>query len=86
MNGRKHSRTKLERECHLIGSDGIDHPAALVDISLNGALVTTAMAVQLKIGDLCDLILSLKSAEKPIKRTCKIVRLDAEIIGVTFLS
>lgn len=86
MNGRKHTRAELERHCHLIGRDGEDCQASLVNISLGGAMVSVVSKTQLKIGDFCDLMLSLKSAELPIKRACEIVRLDNEIIGVKFLT
>lgn len=83
--GRRHSRTKLKRNCHLVGRDGDAHPTTLVDISVSGALVKTHSKFKLKIGDLCEFVLNLKTAEVPVKRPCEIVRLDGEIIGVTFL-
>jgi hypothetical protein len=86
MNGRRHTRAKLERNCHIISKDGKNYPAALVDISFSGASVTVATSTNFKTGDVCDVMLSLKSAEQPIKRSCKIIRLDNEIIGVTFLT
>lgn len=85
-NGRKHSRTTLKRSCHLISRDGSAYPSTLVDISISGALVQAHSESQFKTGDLCDFLLNLKTAEAPVKRPCEIVRLDNEIIGVTFLN
>lgn len=85
MDSRRHTRAKLERHCHVMGTNGEDYPAILVNISFSGAMVTVHTATHFKIGDVCDLMLSLKSAELPVKRTCEIARLDNEIIGVKFL-
>lgn len=86
MNGRRHTRAKLERSCHIIGRDGTDYPATLIDISFSGASVTVAASTNFKTGDVCDLMLSLKSAEQPVKRTCEVIRLDNGTIGVKFLT
>lgn len=85
-SGRRYFRTTLERACHLIGRDGENYSTSLVNISLSGALVKVDTKPQFKIGDLCDFMLSLKTAEVPVKRTCKIMRLDNEFIGVMFLT
>jgi hypothetical protein len=82
---RKHHRARLESQCQLIEKSGGEFPALLEDISFSGALVKVGNAAHFKTGDLCDLMLSFKAAELPIKRSCKIVRVDSEIIGVTFL-
>jgi hypothetical protein len=86
MNGRRHTRAKLERLCHLLGKDGESYPASLIDISFSGAMVTVITGTHFKTGDLCDLMLSLKTAELPLKRSCEIVRLEEKIVGVKFLS
>ena len=85
MNGRRHTRTMLKRNCCLIGRDGDAYPTTLVYLSLSGALVQVNTESQFKIGDLCDFMLSLKTAEHPVNRSCEIVRLDSKIIGVTFI-
>lgn len=87
MNGnRRHSRAKLERKCDLIGRDGVNYPASLDDISLSGALITVVSETHFKTGDLCDFMLRFKTTELPLKRTCKIARIDSKIIGVEFLT
>lgn len=85
-NRRKHDRIKFEAGCLLMVRDGNTYQALLEDISLGGALLMISDKIDFQIGDLCDLILSDKSAAFPIKRSGKIVRIDPEIIGVTFLS
>ena len=83
---RHHSRIKFESQCLLMGHDGDTYEALLDDISLSGALVQVSDETHFQIGDMCDLMLSDESAEFPIKRTGKIVRLDSEMIGVSFLT
>lgn len=86
MNGRRHSRVKLERVCYLIGKDGEYYSASLVDISFSGALVNVVTGTHFRMGDSCNLMVNLKSDKQPIKRTCEIVRLDGKIVGVKFLT
>lgn len=83
---RKHQRAKLESQCHLIGKVGGEYPASLEDISFSGALVKVGTKTHFKIGDLCSLMLNFKADELPVKRSCEIVRIDSEIIGVKFLN
>lgn len=85
-NRRKHFRIKFEIQCTLMEHDGNSYEALLDDISLSGALLKVNADTHFQIGDLCDLMLSEKSAAFPIKHTGKIVRVDSGMIGVNFLN
>ena len=85
-NRRKHFRIKFEAQCTLIGHAGDSYDALLDDISLSGALLKVNADNHFQIGDLCDLMLSDKSAAFPIKHTGEIVRVDSGMIGVNFLT
>lgn len=82
---RKHLRIKVEVECLLIGHDGANYEALLDDISLSGASVRVNADTHFRVGDMCYLMLSDESAKYPVKHSGKIVRIDSQIIGVTFL-
>jgi hypothetical protein len=69
-----------------MSSEGNAYDALLGDISLGGALVRVNSDTHLRVGDLCDLMLSDKQALIPLKRTGKIVRFDSKYMGVSFLS
>lgn len=83
-NKRKYSRTKLKSKCSLVVNDGDAQPASLDDISFGGVLVEVHSDAEICVGDICQLELSLNTAERPIKRTGKIVRQDSKKVGVKF--
>lgn len=83
---REHSRIKCESHCILMEPDGSFYEVLLEDISLGGALVEVKCDTRLRVGDLCDLMLSDNSAVFPMKRTGRIVRFDSKRnVGVCFL-
>jgi PilZ domain len=79
-SGRKHTRTKLNLRCRLIGRGGEDYTGSLVDVSFSGALIDAGSETLFKVGQLCDMILNFNSEERPKMRTCEIVRIDNEHI------
>lgn len=83
-NNRKHTRIKLKSKCVLVDNAGDTHPAALDDLSLGGALVEIHNDAELCVGDECELLLSLNTAEHPLKRSGKIVRQSSKKVGLTF--
>lgn len=85
-NNRKHSRIKLQAKCALVVNERDAQPASLDDLSFSGALVEVNDDANLSVGDMCQLELTFKTAERPIKRGGKIVRLAANKIGVKFVS
>lgn len=82
---RKHLRIRIKVQCLLKKIDGTAYEALLDDISLSGAAVKVNGDTDFQIGDLCDLMLSDESAKFPVRHSGKIVRVDSEIIGVSFL-
>ena len=87
MDSSRNPRYKLNLRCRLIGRDGEDFTASLIDISFSGALINVETETHFNVGDLCDMILILNSEERlTTKRTCEIVRFDNNNIGVKFFT
>lgn len=82
---RKHLRIEIEVKCLLKESNGTSHEALLSDISLSGASVKVDTDTHFQIGDMCDLMLSDESAKLPIRHAARIIRVDSNLIGVSFL-
>lgn len=85
-NKRQHSRIKLKSQCTIAVNERDTQPASLGDLSFSGALVEVNDDAELSVGDSCQLELILKTAERPVKRAGRIVRVSAKKIGVKFLS
>lgn len=82
---RKHLRIKIEVQCVLKISDGTAYEALLDDISLSGASIKVNSDTDFQIGEMCELMLSDESSKFPISHTGKIIRIDAGLIGVSFI-
>lgn len=83
---RRHSRMKCSKYCILMGRDGKAYEGTLDNISLGGALVMMRGSNHLQVGDLYDLMFSVKSVTSPVKYAVKIVRVNHENTGVSFYS
>ena len=69
-----------------MGHDGSAYDALIANLSLGGALVEVNDDIHLRVGDLCNLVLSDNSAIFPLKRPSKIIRFDSNRkFGVSFL-
>jgi hypothetical protein len=80
------SRIACEAEC-ILNFDGIDFQGVIENISLSGALIklNDDMPDSIRPGDRCDMIFCSSPEVYPIRYTCKVVRIDAALIGIEFL-
>jgi len=87
MDGMGHSyRILCDAKC-ILNFDGFDYHGMIENVSLSGALLklNDKMPIGMRPGDRCDLMLCDNSDYCPIKYSCKVIRIDSEIIGVQFL-
>lgn len=64
------------------------YEASLEDISLGGALINVSNGVpqNLKVGDICSLMLCGNPDSCPTKHSCRVIRLDSVNMGIRFLA
>ena len=80
------SRIVCEARC-LLNFDGVDFQGVIVNLSLSGALIQMDDAIPDTIGpdDLCNLVFCANQDQYPLKYTCRVIRVDAGMIGLQFL-
>lgn len=85
-NRRKHERFEFDAKCLLKTADGKTSQVVLNDMSLGGASVMSNGDIPVCVDDVCHLILGESSAECPLMRSSKVVRVEPEInnIGISF--
>ena len=82
---RKHLRIEIAVLCLIRKLDGASYEALLDDMSLSGASVKVNSATDFQVGDKCELMLSDESAKFPVKHAGKIIWMDSDRIGVSFV-
>jgi hypothetical protein len=82
----RRSRIPCKYQC-VLNFHGSAYHVLLENLSLDGAFlkIDNYLLNSLKPDDLCDLLLCNDPNLCPIKYSCKVVRLDSEGIGVTFM-
>ena len=87
-NQRQHVRNKSDAECIVTDDAGNTYGAMLQNISLGGALIKVKDGVlaSMEVGDICRMLLCDQADSCPIKRICRVVRLESVSLGVQFLT
>jgi PilZ domain-containing protein len=67
--------------------DGVDYQGVIKNVSVSGVLLKLNNEIQNSIlpGSKCGLMLGSNPDSSHIKYNCKVIRLDAELIGVQLL-
>lgn len=80
------SRIVCEAKC-ILNFDGFDIQGVIENLSLSGALIKLKDKIPDSIhpGDKCDMMFCSDPDLYPVKYTCKVIRLDSEIIAIQFL-
>lgn len=87
VNMAKSTRIVCDAKC-ILNFDGFDSHGVIENISLSGALIKLDHKNQNRVlhpGDRCDMMLCNNPDLYPVKYTCKVTRVESEIIGIQFL-
>ncbi|MBW4056806.1 MAG: PilZ domain-containing protein [Proteobacteria bacterium] len=87
MESTRHNlRIKGDSHCLLTTCNGITYHARLVNLSLSGALVDidNNISYDLHLEDTCELTLSETPNTSSTKFTGIIVRLESDVVGISF--
>lgn len=80
------SRIICEAKC-ILNFDGSDYQGMIVNLSLSGALIELGDRISgtIQPDNMCELMFCANPDLYPLKYTCKVIRVDSEMVGLQFL-
>lgn len=85
-NKAQSTRIACEAKC-ILYFDGFDFQGVIINLSLSGALIELNEKIpdHVRPDNMCNLMICTNPDLYPIKYTCKVIRVDSEMIGLQFL-